>query len=260
MTAVLIIGLTAVIIWSENDKAVIKSYAKNESLTTIKPDWQGTPVDEKDRFVNHEFPFLPKVTDILRWSLESNPQKQEKQGDRERLAIKDPTEFLNSYADGILWLGHASFLIRLDGVNILLDPVFGEPSLITRYITPPSPIDKLRKVDYILVSHDHRDHCDEATIKQLTAKFPDAKILTGLRMDELLKDWNSSNAEIQTAGWYQQFDVPNDQVKIYFTPSRHWARSSMAALPSRCRTRLGWTTSPAARSPKHSSQTSPPCA
>ncbi|MCY7377354.1 MAG: MBL fold metallo-hydrolase [Pyrinomonadaceae bacterium] len=115
----------------------------------------------------------------------------------------------------------------MNGVNILLDPVFGEPSLITRYVTPPSPIEKLRKVDFILISHDHRDHCDETTIKQLTAKFPAAKILTSLRMDELLNDWNSANVEIQTAGWYQQFALPTDKIEITFLPSRHWSRRGL---------------------------------
>jgi L-ascorbate metabolism protein UlaG (beta-lactamase superfamily) len=226
-TAVSVIGLTTFIIWSESDTAVIKTYAKNESLPTIKADWQGTPVDEKGRFVNHEFPFLPSNIDLLRWQLESKPQKQEKLNDKERLEIKDPTEFLNSDADGILWFGHASFLIRLDGVNFLIDPVFGEPSLISRLVSLPPPIDKLRKVDYILISHDHRDHCDEATIKQLTAKFPAAKILTGLRMDELLNAWNSSNADIRTAGWYQQYNLPTDKIKISFLPSRHWSRRGL---------------------------------
>lgn len=206
---------------------MINKYVRNEHLPTIKADWTGTPVNEKGRFVNAEFPFLPKVTDMLKWQLGARPQKAEKKADTARLEIKDPTEFLNSAADGILWFGHASFLIRLNGVNILLDPVFGEPSLITRYVTPPSPLEKLPKVDYILISHDHRDHCDEVTIGQLTAKFPGAKILAGLEMDKLLKDWNSANAEIQTAGWYQQFAMPEEKVKIYFTPSRHWSRRGL---------------------------------
>lgn len=219
--------LVAVILWSERDEAVIKEYAKNERLPTIKADWQGTPVDEKGRFVNVEFPFLPKVSDMLRWQLGARPQKQEKQSDVERLEIKDPTEFLNSEADGILWFGHASFLIRVSGVNVLLDPVFGEPSFITRLVTPPSPLEKLRTVDYILISHDHRDHCDEATIEQLTRRFPAAKILVGLRMDDLLNDWKFANTEIQTAGWYQQFALPNDKVKISFLPVRHWSRRGL---------------------------------
>jgi len=224
---VLIGVVIIVILQSERDEAVIKEHVKNENLTTIKVGWQGTPVDEKGRFVNVEFPFLPKVSDILRWQLSAKPQKEEKQADAERLEIKDPTEFLNSETDGILWFGHASFLIRLDGVNILLDPVFGEPSFISRLVTPPSPLDKLRRVDFILVSHNHRDHCDEATIKQLTAKFPAAKILVGLRMDELLNDWKSPKTEIQIAGWYQQFALPTDKIKISFLPVRHWSRRGL---------------------------------
>ena len=219
--------LLAVILQSATDRAVIKNYTKNENLPTVKAGWQGTPVDEKDRFVNAEFPYLPSPFDLLKWTLETNPQQQAKADDTARLEIKDPTAFLDSDENGILWFGHASFLIRLNGVNILVDPVFGEPSFITPYVTIPSPIDKLRAVDYILISHDHRDHCDEATIKQLTAKFPAAKILTGLRMNELLKNWNSSNVEIQTAGWYQRFDTPTDKIKITFLPSRHWSRRGL---------------------------------
>ncbi len=225
---IILIGVSiGIILWSERDEAVTKEYAKNERLPTIKADWRGTPVDEKGRFVNAEFPFLPKVSDMLKWQLGTRPQKQEKQADVERLEVKDPTEFLNSEADGILWFGHASFLIRVSGVNILLDPVFGEPSFITRLVSPVSPLEKIRKVDYILVSHDHRDHCDEATIEQLTEKFPDAKIFVGLRMDELLSDWNSSKTEIQTAGWYQQFALPTDKIKISFLPVRHWSRRGL---------------------------------
>lgn len=98
---VLGIGLMAIIFWSENDKAVIKQSAKNEDLPTIKTDWQGTPVDENDRFVNAEFPFLPKISDMLKWQFGARPQKAEKQADTERLEIKDPTDFLNADADGI---------------------------------------------------------------------------------------------------------------------------------------------------------------
>ncbi len=223
---ILCVVLFAVILQSATDQAVTKKFTKNENLPTIKADWQGTPIGEKDRFVNHEFPYLPSPLDLLKWQLRTNPQQQEKINDQTRLAVKDPTEFLNGDQDGILWFGHASFFIRLNGANLLIDPVFGEPPFITRYVTPP-PIEKLPKTDYILISHDHRDHCDEATIKQLTAKFPDAQILTGLRMEELLKDWNSSNAEIQTAGWYQQFGLPNNKIKVTFLPSRHWTRRGL---------------------------------
>ena len=145
----------------------------------------------------------------------------------ERLEVRDPTEFLRGETDGILWLGHASFFVRLNGKNILLDPVFGKPSFINTLVDVPSPIDKLQTVDFILISHSHRDHCDEETIKQLTSKFPNAKILTGLGMEELLNDWKSPETEIQTAGWYQQFSLPTERMKILFLPVRHWSRRGL---------------------------------
>ena len=224
---ILFVILATLIFWSENDKAVIEKYVKNENLPTVKVDWRGTPVDQKGRFVNHEFPFLPSTVDLLKWQLGTKPQKLEKQNDMERLEVRNPTEFLNGKSDGILWLGHVAFFVRLNGVNILLDPIFGEPSFVTQLVNAPSPIDKLRAVDFILISHDHRDHCDEQTIKQLTTRFPRAKILAGLRMDELLNDWKSPATEIQTAGWYQQFSLPTERVKIFFLPVRHWSRRGL---------------------------------
>jgi L-ascorbate metabolism protein UlaG (beta-lactamase superfamily) len=224
---ILFVILAALIFWSENDKAVIEKYIRNKNLPIVKADWRGTPVDQKGRFVNHEFPFLPSTVNLLKWQLGIKEQKEEKQNDTARLEVRDPTEFLRGETDGILWLGHASFFVRLDGKNILLDPVFGKPSLINTLVDVPSPIDKLQTVDFILISHSHRDHCDEETIKQLTSKFPDAKILAGLGMEELLNDWKTASNQIQTAGWYQQFSVPNDCPKIFFLPVRHWSRRGL---------------------------------
>ena len=223
---VLLIVLGAFVFWGELDKAVIEKYVNNENLPIAKAGWRGTPVDQKGRFVNVEFPFLPSTVELLKWQLGTKPQKQEKQNDSTRLAVKDPTEFLASGKDGILWLGHAAFFIRLNGVNILLDPVFGKPSFINPLVEPPSPIDKLPKIDYILVSHDHRDHCDEETIKQLSQKFPNAKILAGLGMEDLLNEWKTASNELQTAGWHQQFST-GEQVKIFFLPVRHWSRRGL---------------------------------
>ena len=223
---IVFIGLAVFILVDANDKAVIKTYARNENLLTIKPDWQGTPVDEKGRFVNAEFSFLPRISEILKWQLSSNPQKQEKLNDTERLQVLDATEFLNSEKDGIIWLGHASFFIRLNSKNILIDPVFGSPSFIKKYVDFPSPIAKLKKVDYVLISHDHRDHCDENTIKEIAKKFPEARFYGGLRMDELFKTWIPNEA--QSAGWFQQFKLPDEKIKITFLPVRHWCQRGIA--------------------------------
>ena len=213
--------------WSETDTTVRTRYIQNEALPTIKPGWPGTPVDQKDRFVNDEFPFLPSGIDLLRWKLGGNPRKQQKQNDAGRLEVNDPRPFLAGDADGLLWLGHASFYIRLNGVGILTDPVFGNPTFISRYVPVESPLEHIRRIDYVLLSHDHRDHMDEATLRAIAVKFPAAKFLAGLRSDDVLNEWRTPTNPIGTAGWFQEFGLDDENVRIYFLPVRHWSRRGL---------------------------------
>ncbi len=226
--AVILAALVIVIFLDKTDKAVIIKRVRNENLPTVKSDWQGTPVDEKGRFVNAEFAFLPAVIDLLKWQFSGNPQKAEKEADKNRLDVRDPTDFLQSEKDGILWLGHAGFFVRLNGKSVLIDAVFGKPPVVKTFADVPSPIEQIRQVNYVLISHDHRDHCDEETVKQITQKFPEAKILAGLGTEDLLNDWKTPTNELQTAGWYQQFTLPETGLKIYFLPTRHWSRRGLS--------------------------------
>ena len=224
---IVIAALFLIAAWSETDTAVLKRFEKNDEQPTIKPGWPGTPVDQKDRFINHEFPFLPSSIDLLKWKVLGDDPKPAKNADPGRLEVKDPSAFLASSEDGILWLGHASFYIRLNGVAILTDPVFGDPALLKRFVPVSSPLEKMSKVDYILLSHDHRDHMDEETLRAVAAKFPNAIFLAGLRSEEPLLDWIAPGG-MQTAGWFQRFDrLGTTDLKIYFVPVRHWSRRGL---------------------------------
>lgn len=224
----LLVGILFLIAaWAETDTSVQTGYKQNDELRTIKDGWQGTPVDQKDRFINHEFPSLPRAVDVLKWTVSGNSFEAEKENDKQRLEVKDPRAFLSSNEDGILWLGHASFFIRVNGVCLLTDPIFGKPPVVKRFVDVPSPLEHIRQVDYILLSHDHRDHMDEATLRAVAEKFPNAKLLAGLRSDDVLNKWKTPTNPVYTGGWFQEFALADERVKVFFLPVRHWSRRGL---------------------------------
>jgi len=224
--AMLVAVLFGAAFWSDSDSQVLSGYRTNEDLTTIRGGWPGTPVDQKGRFINDEFPFLPKTLDLLKWQLGTNWYADEKDRDTGRLEVMGPNPLLSNGEDGIVWLGHATFLIRLKGVTMITDPVFGNPPFIERYVDVPSPIELIPDVDLVLISHDHRDHMDEASVRSLMDKFPDAVILAGLGSGELLGSWSPGRERVRTAAWFQKFDT-GSEVEVYFVPVRHWSRRGL---------------------------------
>ena len=224
---ILIGALFLIAAWTETDTVVLKGYKQNDELRTIKDGWPGTPVDQRDRFINHEFPFLPSTVELLKWKLGGNALQQEKDKDTQRLEVKDPRSFLSSNDDGILWLGHASFFIRLNGVCLLIDPIFGKPPIVKRFVDVPSPLEYIQQADYVLLSHDHRDHMDETTLRAIAEKFPNAKFLAGLRSEDVLSEWKTPTNSVGTAGWFQEFRLADERIKIFFLPVRHWSRRGL---------------------------------
>ncbi|WP_337044893.1 MBL fold metallo-hydrolase [Emticicia sp. 17c] len=199
------------------------TYTSNSDLHTLDLpfEWKGTPIDENGRFMNHEFPFKDSFREVLKWQTMRNPQKAEKKADTWRLEVIHNQAFLETNQDCIVWLGHASFFIRLAGITLLIDPVLFNVSLLKRQSALPVAANTLKNIDYILVSHDHRDHCDEKSLHILAKNNPDTTYLTGLRLDKVIGTITHSR-QIQAAGWYQQYETRG--IRVYYVPSRHWGR------------------------------------
>ncbi len=223
----LLLVLIGTAFWSDSDVAVLTGRVSVPELKTVRPDWPGTPVDQRGRFMNDEFVFLPKTSELLKWQLSSNEFAAERERDTFRPEVRDPSAFLAGDEDGILWLGHASFYIRLEGRGILIDPIFGSPPLVERWVEVPSPLEKIRRVDYVLLSHDHRDHTDEATLRAVAEKFPAATFIAGMGSEEMLRGWIKPTNKVSVAGWFQRFELGDDAVEVYFVPVRHWSRRGL---------------------------------
>lgn len=195
---------------------------KNYKLPVIRPGWQGNLFDEGGRFMNEEHSAAPTFIDVLKWSFQRNPQRHEKRRDPYRLHVVDSTDFVKQRTDCIVWLGHSSFYIRIGEVVILIDPVFYDIPFVRRYSRHAFSPAALGPVHYLLISHDHRDHCQKRSIMEVVESNPGIEVLTGLQMDQLLRPW-ISKSNIQCAGWYQQFRT-RPSLAVSFLPTQHWAK------------------------------------
>lgn len=195
-------------------------YKKNSDLESIMPGYPGNPF-VNGRFLNEEKKPFISFLKVIKWMLTPNPQKKEKKKDTFRLNVIKNSSFFSEKKDMIVWLGHASFFIRIDGAAFLIDPVLRKPPFIKRYSPPPCGPSDVKNIDYLLISHTHRDHLDEYSIKKSNLKGTTA--LAPLGMGKLLESWNSS-LTTQEAGWYQKFNTKPRHPSVYLLPAQHWSQ------------------------------------
>jgi L-ascorbate metabolism protein UlaG (beta-lactamase superfamily) len=222
---VLLIPLIFIFLKNEDNAPMKPKFTSNPQLTTIKPnrDWKGNPLDEKGRFVNLYHPFESSFGDLLKWQISKNPQAEEKKAETRKLTVDFDSAVFSGQDDYLIWLGHATYLMRINGMVFLTDPLLLDNTFLKRESPLPFPLEKMPKLDYILLSHNHRDHCDENSIKYLTKQNPSLKILTGLGLERVIENWTNGHT-IEEAGWYQQYSLLDSGLTITYVPSRHWSR------------------------------------
>ena len=125
------------------------------------------------------------------------------------------------------WLGHSTVLIEIDGYRILTDPVWGPRASPSRFVGPkrfqPVPVSfrSMPKIDLALVSHDHYDHLDYPTIRQLAKR--DTPFVTSLGVGAHLEAWGVRPERIVELDWWESHDVPNTGLTVTAAPSQHFS-------------------------------------
>ena len=125
------------------------------------------------------------------------------------------------------WLGHSTVLLEIDGLRVLTDPVWGPRASPSRLAGPkrfqPVPV-RLRAmppVDLVIVSHDHYDHLDYPTIRELAKR--DVPFVTSLGVGAHLEHWGVQPERIVELDWWESHRLPNTGLTVTATPSQHFS-------------------------------------
>lgn len=129
----------------------------------------------------------------------------------------------------VSWIGHSTMLIEIDGKRILTDPMFSDrASPVTwagplRFGPPALEIDELPEIDAVLISHDHYDHLDVASIRALDERG--VRFFVPLGVGAHLEYWNVDPARITEMDWWEEARLGEEtgEVTIACVPSRHFS-------------------------------------
>ncbi len=131
--------------------------------------------------------------------------------------------------DVLVWFGHSSYFLQVDGKKFLVDPVFSghasPVSFTTKSFagTDAYTVDDLPDIDYLLLSHDHWDHLDYQTVNKLRNKV--GKIITGLGVGAHLERWGFAPGQFEEKDWNEETPL-GDGFTLHITPARHFSGRS----------------------------------
>jgi L-ascorbate metabolism protein UlaG (beta-lactamase superfamily) len=148
-----------------------------------------------------------------------------------KIKLSDQWESIDLLNDDnyVIWVGHSTFLIKKSGVTILTDPIFSERASPLknfgpkRLIPPALQITDIPSIDFVTVSHNHYDHLDTRSLKEISALHPNAIFLVPSGDLKLLKKNKINN--VYEFKWWKSFKGKN--FEFTFTPVQHWSKRSL---------------------------------
>ncbi len=138
------------------------------------------------------------------------------------------TDLLNLDPDKniLVWFGHSSYFMQLDGKRILVDPVLSGAASPLSFTTPSFPgtdaytVVDIPEIDYLFISHDHWDHTDHETLLQLKPKVK--KVICGLGTGQHFEHWGYAATSMIEEDWDMQIHLDKGFVAHTVT-ARHFS-------------------------------------
>ncbi len=175
----------------------------------------------------------PKRNENVKWSYKIFNQEKKKLDmtvHNDHVVDKQKTlldlEKLKS-EDYIAWIGHATFIIKLGSTTIITDPIFSKnagPLIFgpKRFTAPALNLKEIPEINLFLLTHNHYDHQDMATIRRFPYKK--AKVLLPLKLGKYFK--KNGYRDVNEMDWYDEISI-NEKLKITFLPAVHWSKRSL---------------------------------
>jgi L-ascorbate metabolism protein UlaG (beta-lactamase superfamily) len=141
-------------------------------------------------------------------------------------SIKTSLQSLKNNETVIVWFGHSSYFIHINGMNILVDPVLSGHASPFSFAVKSFPgsdiysISDLPPIDILILTHDHYDHLDSKTLQQLKPKLK--SVCTSLGVGSHLIYWGFDPAIITELDWWDSKEFPNG-LKLTAAPARHFS-------------------------------------
>lgn len=173
-----------------------------------------------------ETPALLEGTSMIRVLWEFLRKSPNTLPEHEIPSVRTDLKKLALEEDVLIWFGHSSYFIQIDGKRFLIDPVFSGnvspiPNSVSSFLGSNTyQVDDMPSIDVLLISHDHWDHLDYDTIQKLKGKV--GKVVCGLGVGQHFEYWGWNKEKVIEKNWYDTVSL-GAGFQIILTPARHFS-------------------------------------
>ena len=137
----------------------------------------------------------------------------------------------------VTWFGHSSMLVEIDGVTLLVDPVWDERAGPVswagpkRFFAPTLGLAQMPRLDAVLISHDHYDHLGKSTVQKLAKLQPAARWIVPVGVGKIVRGFGVAEGRVTELDWTQSTTVQGQEmgveVEVTAVPARHFSGRSL---------------------------------
>ncbi len=144
--------------------------------------------------------------------------------------INVPLKIIDDGKVHVTFIGHSTFLLQLEGLNIVTDPIWSKTAGPTSFLDPKRSIapginfNDLPKIDAVLISHSHYDHLDIPTVKMLKT-HSNPIFFAGLGICHYLNNVKNLNVKCVEMDWNNYATI--GELKIHFLEAKHWSKRAI---------------------------------